>query len=446
MFISLIATVVVFIIFRSRRNTLLDPYTIFFLAYLYYSYYIPVLMILAEFYEVGELGLFVTDQNLRSLSYLYFFSFLLFSITYRGLDHLMARRFLPEPSPFNPAFEKRTVRMQLLVMVASVVAIFGLAVILFPSEVAAVRADYGNKIYTVYSNSNFAAMQNFWLSLLGVALAHAVLYTPRPIKVFVVAASALCVLSFATYSKTPFIYILFLGFIMVYRVARNFQLPAVALFVGGFMLALVTIVPSFSQYRATGIVELVNFADMNVQQVFSDARGPLFTTILSLNYANAPQIPPLSYSWILWLPRFIWPGRPYDVAEAFAQANMPGWQPGYGYGMSPLTEGLLRFDAIAAPLIFIFFAATIVIQRHLLLTLLNERLRPAVDMVVFGQVMFFINRGPLSAVMTNTLQFWLPFLLMLFLAQIFFGADLLRKSRSFQPIQRMPPRSRNPRR
>jgi hypothetical protein len=446
MFVSLIATIVVFIIFRSRKNPLLDPYTIFFLAYLYYCYYIPVLMILSGFYEVGELGVFVTDQNLKSLSYLYFFSFLFFSATYRGLDHLMAKRFLPEPAPFNPALERRTVRMQQLVLAAGVAAIFGLAVIVFPSEVAAIRADYGNKIYTVYTNSTFAAIQNFWLSLLGVAVAHALLYTPRPVKIFIMTAVAMCVLSFATYSKTPFIFILFLGFVMFYRVARNFQLPAVALFVGGFMLALVTVVPSFSQYRATGIIELVNFADMNVQQTFSDARGPLFTTILSLNYANAPQIPPLSYSWILWLPRFIWSSRPYDVAEAFAQANMPGWQPGFGYGMSPITEGILRFDSFFAPLIFIFFAVTIVLQRHLLLSLLNERLRPAADMVAFGQLMFFTNRGPLSALMTSTLQFWLPFLLMLFLAQAFFGADLLGQKKRPQLIQRMPVRFRDPRR
>jgi hypothetical protein len=438
MFISLAATIAVFIIFRSRKSLLVDPYTVFFIAWLYYSYYIPVLMILSGYYDLGDMAIYVTEKDLSSLAQLYFWSFLMFTLAYRGLEQILSKKILIAPQAIDGALHRRILRKQQLGLVAGVAGVAAVTMILFPGEMAAVRMDYANKIYTIYNNSVFAAFQSFWVSLVGVAVAHTIMYSDRPVRIFILAVLGMCALSFTTYSKTPLIFIFFFGLIVSHRVAGKIQLPVITLFILAFMGALVTIVPSFSQYRATGLIEFVNFADMNVQQTYSDARGPLFTTLLSLNYANLSAIPPLAFSWILWIPRFIWPSRPYDVAEAFAQANMPGWQPGFGYGMSPLTEGIMRFDVFFAPAMFLFFGATVVLLRMLFLSLLNERLRPAVDIAFFGQLLFLLNRSPLSGIMTFTLQFWLPFLLILSLLQWFFGVQFLNDDRQAATL-RAPP-------
>jgi hypothetical protein len=425
-FISLFATIITFIVFRSRRNALLDPYTIFFVAWLYYAYYIPVLMILSDFYEVGEMGVFVSEGNLGTLAQLNFWCFLVFTIVYKGLEHALAHRFLPPPERMYPEQERQIIRGQRYGLIAACVGIAILGTIIFPQDVIDLRADYGSKIYTVYSSSTFAALQRFWVSLVGMTFIHSILYSKNPGSVFAIGAVLMCVLAFATYSKTPLIFLFFLGLVFAHRMAGRFQLLVVTAFILAFGLSLVTILPTFAVYRYSGEIKLVDFADMNVQQIFSDARGPLFTNVISLEYANSLNIPSLLHSWILWIPRYLWPDRPLDVAEAFAQAYMPGWQPGFGYGLSPIAEGILRFEPFAAPLIFIFFAATIMILRLIFLTRMDDRLRVPVDLLVFGQILFLMNRGPLSAVTSIALQLWIPTVILFLLMQWVTGAKLLR--------------------
>jgi hypothetical protein len=426
MYISLLATVIAFIVFRSRRNALLDPYTIFFIAWLYYAYYIPVLMTLSDFYEVGEMGVFVSEADLSALAQLNFWCFLVFTIVYKGLEHTFSRRFLPPLEPMPPEQERRIVRGQRYGLVAACVGVAALGIILFPQEVIAMRSDYGSKIYTVYANSTFAALQRFWLSLVGLTFIHSILFSRRPEIVFAAGAVSMCVLAFATYSKTPLIFLFFFGLVFANRVVRHFQVLAITAFILAFGISLVTILPTFAVYRYSGEIKLIDFADMNVQQIFSDARGPLFTNVIALNYANSADVPPLVYSWFLWIPRVFWPDRPLDVAEAFAQAYMPGWQPGFGYGLSPIAEGILRFETVGAPLIFIFFAATFIALRLALLARIDDRLRISVDILLFGQILFFMNRGPLSSIPSIALQLGVPMVLLFLLVQWTTNARLLR--------------------
>lgn len=46
----------------------------------------------------------------------------------------------------------------------------------------------------------------------------------------------------------------------------------------------------------------------------------------------------------LWIPKFIWPNRPPDLAEKYAQDTLSGWMPGQGLGYSLLIEGYLNFS------------------------------------------------------------------------------------------------------
>lgn len=46
----------------------------------------------------------------------------------------------------------------------------------------------------------------------------------------------------------------------------------------------------------------------------------------------------------LWIPKFIWPGRPPDIGERYAQVTLKYWLPGQGLGFSLLIEGYLNFS------------------------------------------------------------------------------------------------------
>jgi hypothetical protein len=48
----------------------------------------------------------------------------------------------------------------------------------------------------------------------------------------------------------------------------------------------------------------------------------------------------------LWIPKFIWPNRPPDLAEMYAQRTIGDWTPGKGLGYSLLIEGYLNFSYV----------------------------------------------------------------------------------------------------
>jgi len=79
----------------------------------------------------------------------------------------------------------------------------------------------------------------------------------------------------------------------------------------------------------------------------SDAGGPF----VSIQYVfGAHPKPTYGSSYldigILLVPKFIWPGRPLDLAERFAQEHIPNWVPGRGTGFSLLAEAYLNFGVL----------------------------------------------------------------------------------------------------
>jgi hypothetical protein len=302
---------------------------------------------------------------------------------------------------------------------AVVILLFVAMAALFPNELLAIRSDYSTKISTIYENSNFALVYHLWTMVLATSLAFNLCNTGRPLRTYLLSLGFLSALAFVTFSKGPFILGMFVSLIFAHRIGARYQLLVIFGIVVLFALSLFTIVPVFSWYRYTGEVDFTALQYAKVELLFSDGRGPLLTTAIALHYEQNTEVHSLVSSLFLWIPKFLWSTRPLDVAESFARANMPGWQPGFGFGMSPITEGIIRFGVIGSPIIMIFFAACMIFFRMLFLRSIDPKLRAPIDLVSFGYVAFMMNRSPLSGVASMVLQFWLPYLLFTILFRIF---------------------------
>jgi hypothetical protein len=117
----------------------------------------------------------------------------------------------------------------------------------------------------------------------------------------------------------------------------------------------------------------------------------------------------------MWIPRGIWPERPIDMAEGFARDFMVGWQPGMGMGYSPVAEGFHRYGLLLGPVVLFLIGLIFALLQTSFVRVARPGLRLALYVTISGYIAFFMNRGPFSGVFTQSLQFWLPVLTVLYL-------------------------------
>jgi hypothetical protein len=120
----------------------------------------------------------------------------------------------------------------------------------------------------------------------------------------------------------------------------------------------------------------------------------------------------------MWIPRAIWNDRPLDMSESFAREFMAGWQAGFGMGYSPVAEGYQRFGLLFGPLVLFLTGLSFALLQTGFMRVSRPGLRLALSVTISGYIAFFINRGPMSGVFTQSLQFWLPIAALLYLIVI----------------------------
>jgi hypothetical protein len=124
-------------------------------------------------------------------------------------------------------------------------------------------------------------------------------------------------------------------------------LPAVAILVVAVTVGLF-VFNAYSLYRGKAQITVSKVLAPSYGLVEgSDAGGP-FASMQYVFGGHAKTLYGQSYLDIatLMVPKAIWPGRPADLPERFAQATLPNWKPGQGTGFSLLAEAYLNLGVL----------------------------------------------------------------------------------------------------
>lgn len=417
--ICFILVTTIFIVFRNRSLTAIDPYTVVYISLIYYTFYIPMLMSITGDSRLPFLNSYLLvnlhDRNIVSVAV--FAGYFAFSLGYRSIPALVARARAPMPNrPFiarlNTYAAIRDGRESDLILIAMVITCGIILIVLFPHEIVKLTTSYAIKIETKYDSSVFSLLLLLFQAVLNTFFNQKILASAKFLAWTILSQIVFIVLSFAIFSKDPLI---FAGLSMMcgmYRIYRKHQLSVVATSIAGLLFALMFLVPSFSSYRATGIVEYINPASSDPMLLYSDARGPYATMVLAVGREIYVAVNPLWETFILWIPKWVWPDRPLDASEAFAVATMPGWRPGFGVGFSPFAEAVLRFGLFLSPLLLLLIGVFMSALEWLSSLAVHRGIRSAAFFTIQGYIAFSVLRTPFSGLVTTMLQLWIPFLLL----------------------------------
>lgn len=388
---------------------LLDPLTIFFVGMMYYGFMIPAFMLFSGNYYIDFLGSEISLSNTEfdQLSYALGSGYIAFIFGYRLIT---SRNFIDEALARAQDLQRQENDKAEAVLKFTVILSIILCIVLFSREILSVLSSYSNKIETRYEESAFSFFYNFTITVSAGFMVFCVIKYNNPLRNALIFSIFMFVWSFLTFSKEPMV---FGGLILLAGASRALPNRQNLIFITALfamVLALIFLIPAFSFYRATGVVNFVDVRLYPVSFVFSDANGPFSTIVLAVKQGNSIELNSLFESFALWVPRAIWLERPLDAAETFARAVMADWRPGYGLGFSPFAEGVLRFGWLSPILLFIAGVTVSALQR-LTVSLAMPSLVPSFLLINQGYILFAFHRGAFSAVITAIFQFWLPFLI-----------------------------------
>jgi oligosaccharide repeat unit polymerase len=439
-YLSMIAVVTFhFIVFRKRG--ILDPIAVFLISYLYYSYFTPVTMSLLDQFDLfASETSWISQETIDLSALLSFLGYVGYATGYflttmkTEFGRLPAASNLPLRAVLTDTF-LRGVLFSIAVMLAVTVLFFG-------SQLTTSLTSYADKITVNYENSVFSFLRAATLVLMSVSANYMILTARRYALIAGVSAAFFVLLSFLIFSKGPFIFAVLCGFCFLYRYRKLPSFVSLTVMATAGVLALVYFVPAFAVYRATGTFELLSPKDIPLSMIFSDAAGPFSVINYTFSGYFETSRNPLWHSFILWIPKFIWASRPYDVAETFAQQVMKDWQPGFGLGFSPLAEGYARFGMAGVPFFMLLIGATVGALQTFFSSLLPKRIQVPVIMTVGGQLALLVLRGSYSAVITQSLQGWIPTIIICFAASYFARNRIIDHPSTYagmRPMQAPPP-------
>ncbi|QSB45025.1 oligosaccharide repeat unit polymerase [Tsuneonella flava] len=403
---SLISVVVVHYLLFSKRG-IIDPVSVFFLAFLYYSYFAPISMLVFNIYGVDFAGQanYVPMRSINRSAVIFFVGYCGYALSYYCLSR---REKFSEYKMRNEAvstiLSDNYTRILLIFVTAIIITIF----VFFRKDLMEATGSYEGKISGNYSSSVYAFMMSTAFTLLSLVFNYLILNVKRHNITAAVGIVIFIILSVATYSKVPLIYSALCAFCVLHRYKRiPFAIVMLVLIVGSVVLTLFFI-PAFSIYRGSGNFE---FRVPNIESfslVLSEAASPFTIVHLALSgYVNV-QDTPLWESFVLWIPRAIWPGRPLDIPEAFAQQVIANWQIGYGLGFSPFAEGYARFGLIGSSLFMAIVGVTTAGMQSLFSSTIPKAMRAPTILTVSGYVSVLALRGSLSNLVTQMIQNWAP--------------------------------------
>jgi len=148
-----------------------------------------------------------------------------------------------------------------------------------------------------------------------------------------------------------------MGYLYFYWIRNNKLAIAGALL--GVLIMLFVLKPVYNIVQQDGGNPAEVFAhwkDLQISFTVLDSSGPMIVAATTLTENKS-----VSYgldiikSFAIFVPRALWPDRPADPSETFAQRMIPNWKPGMGLGYSPVVEGVANFGFWLSPLEFLVF-------------------------------------------------------------------------------------------
>lgn len=426
-FISLIACGAVFWLANRRGMMLADPYVIFSLSFFYYQFMIPISMTLSGDYNTYTLGysVSVTPAVMNMLSFTLFAGFTAFTLGFKMVGSPLTSRI------WNPSVEdRRNARGDAKILLAFTGFLIFVILLLYREELVTLFSGYEGKISVGYNASTFSWLFKEATLITAVVLNYLIFRGRNPIRVAALSILGFLLLSVVSSGKDGMVFAMLSGVCCLVRVAPNRQWLGLVVLFAAIAFALIYLVPVYAVYRGGGGLVLDAGRVIGSDIYFSDALGP-FAVLITL-IAGAVPFPahPILLSPLLWIPRGIWNERPIDMAEGFAREFMIGWQPGMGMGYSPIAEGYQRYGLLGGPIVLFLTGLIFSMLQSGFVRTARPGLRLALYVTISGYIAFFLNRGPMSGVFTQSLQFWLPVLGVLYI--ILLVSRINKRGRSSQ--------------
>jgi oligosaccharide repeat unit polymerase len=413
-YLSLLAVIVLHVALFSRRG-LLDPVSVFFLAFLYYSYLTPIVMLNFDIFSVDFAGAasWVTADTINKAAILFLVGYTGFSSAY----------FLFTGGSKGSQFESPNLKLDellkdryLLSIIAFAVLIIAILTTVFRDALLASTESYEGKISGNYSNSSYAFLLSVALTAFSLIVNYIVLNSRRFLLAAAVGVVLCLLLTILTFSKYPLIFAALCTFCALHRMK---WLPFPVLITGliiGSVLMTVLFLPMFSEFRATGRLEFSGFSARSVNLMIAEASSPFSIVHLGFSGYIRPEGHPLWHSFALWIPRAIWPDRPLDIAEGFAQQVIVNWQAGFGLGFSPFAEAYARVGLYGSFFFMAMVGAIMALLQRGFAALVPPEMRIPATLTIGGIVSVLVLRGAFSGLITQSLQNWVPIVLMSLIA------------------------------
>ena len=405
-YISLAGVILVHIYLFSNRG-LLDPVSVFFLAFLYYSYLAPISMSIYGQYDVQLLGQvnWITQDTIDKSAILYFIGYMAYALAYYTLSkNDNFESYVVQNNAFNFLLKDSYARI-ILVFVSVTI---GIITIFFRDDLLASTESYEGKIAGNYTASGYAFLINSALTLLSLLSNYLILNLRRHTLAAFLFIVMFCVIAVLTFSKAPFIYAALCAFCSLYRYKRVPFWVTLSVLVAGTLISTVFFIPAFSIYRGSGeFILAVPDADA-LSLVLSEASGPFAIMHLALNGYVSVDDHPLWHSFVLWAPRALWADRPLDIAEGFAQQVIVGWQAGFGLGFSPFAEGFARYGTAGSALFMAMVGSVTALLQTALSRFVPKPVRIPTMLTIGGIVSVLVLRGAFSGLITQGIQNWVP--------------------------------------
>ncbi|MFM6852693.1 MAG: O-antigen polysaccharide polymerase Wzy, partial [Sphingopyxis sp.] len=98
-------------------------------------------------------------------------------------------------------------------------------------------------------------------------------------------------------------------------------------------------------------------------------------------------------------------------AEGFARDVMTGWQAGFGLGFSPFAEGYARFGVVGSAAFMALVGATTAVLQSTFARAIAPAMRVPAMLTIGGLVSVLVLRGAFSGLITQSVQNWLPLII-----------------------------------
>lgn len=391
-----------------KHDSYLSPVTIVGYSILFYAIAIPMELSLRPDKTIGFTHLVMNDETGWRIAVLACFGYASFSLAYlwlasRGTSiHDFAWR---NSGPHNV---RRTVGV-LCCLAAATLVVFHwqnlLAAADYQTNVAQTAAEGGNSGYFLLNRATYLLYGMY-------VVIHTMQNEAKPSHV-ALRVAPLVAWSIYSNDKDPIVVaLLAFASLLLARTNRSAPNPLRWLAVTSASVIATTVgAAAFGANRANvDVVHALKSLGRDGIFINIDPAGPALVNTVSLEQGLTYHAGTLCSSLFLWVPRLFWPvARPLDHAETFARAYYPFYRPGYGYGFSPIAEGLATFGVLGVPVVFALLGLLLGLARNLLLksrhrTLDSQIIAGAGFIVLLGYVSFVSMRGSLASAVTTSVH------------------------------------------